>query len=83
MLEAAIALQLAPTGALLPPLPLSIVAGRRGEADERISHSPSAGRRGGKLVGVLSIRDAIAARLSESRDEVNFVRDAVIAARHL
>jgi len=38
---------------------------------------------GGKLIGVLSIRDAIAARLSETRDEVNFLRDAVIAARHL
>jgi CBS domain-containing protein len=38
---------------------------------------------GAKLVGVLSIRDAIAARLSETRDEVNFLRDAVIAARHL
>ena len=36
-----------------------------------------------QLVGVLSIRDAIAARLSETRDEVNFLRDAVIAARHL
>jgi CBS domain-containing protein len=38
---------------------------------------------GAKLVGVLSIRDAVAARLSESRDEVNFLRDAAIAARHL
>jgi len=48
--------------------------------EHHIRHLPVV--EGAKLVGVLSIRDAVAARLSESRDEVNFLRDAVIAARH-
>ncbi len=37
---------------------------------------------GGKLIGMLSIRDVIVSRLQESRSEVNVLRDAVIAARH-
>ena len=46
----------------------------------RIRHLPVVER--GKLVGMLSIRDVTAWRLQESRNEVNVLRDAVIAARH-
>ena len=45
-----------------------------------IRHLPVVDR--GKLVGMLSIRDVTAWRLQESRNEVNVLRDAVIAARH-
>ncbi len=37
---------------------------------------------GGKLIGMLSIRDVTDWRLQESRNEVNLLRDVVIAARH-
>jgi CBS domain-containing protein len=46
----------------------------------RIRHLPVVD--GGKLVGMLSIRDVMASRLQESRNEVNVLRDVVIAARH-
>ena len=46
----------------------------------RIRHLPVVDR--GKLIGMLSIRDVTAWRLQESRNEVNVLRDAVIAARH-
>ena len=46
----------------------------------RIRHLPVVER--GKLVGMLSIRDVTAWRLQELRNEVNVLRDAVIAARH-
>ncbi len=45
-----------------------------------IRHLPVVDR--GKLIGMLSIRDVTAWRLQESRNEVNVLRDAVIAARH-
>jgi CBS domain-containing protein len=45
-----------------------------------IRHLPVVER--GKLVGMLSIRDVTAWRLQESRNEVNVLRDAVIAARY-
>ncbi|MGO4869602.1 MAG: CBS domain-containing protein [Roseiarcus sp.] len=48
--------------------------------EHRVRHLPVVD--GAKLVGMLSIRDAIVARLHETRDEVNVLRDAVIAARH-
>jgi hypothetical protein len=31
---------------------------------------------------MLSMRDTVVARLKETREEVSFLRDAVIAARH-
>jgi CBS domain-containing protein len=58
----------------------SMAAAEKLMNEHHIRHLPVI--EGAKLVGVLSIRDAVAARLSESRDEVNFLRDAVIAARH-
>ena len=46
----------------------------------RIRHLPVVD--GGKLIGMLSIRDVTVWRLEESRNEVNLLRDVVIAARH-
>ena len=46
----------------------------------RIRHLPVVD--GGKLIGMLSIRDVTVWRLQESRNEVNLLRDVVIAARH-
>jgi CBS domain-containing protein len=46
----------------------------------RIRHLPVVD--GGKLIGMLSIRDVTVWRLQESRNEVNVLRDVVIAARH-
>jgi len=56
-----------------------------GEAEKlmymhRIRHLPVAD--GGNILGMLSIRDVMVWRLQESRDEVNVLRDVVIAARH-
>jgi hypothetical protein len=34
------------------------------------------------VVGMLSIRDTQALRLEESEDEINVLRDVVVAARH-
>lgn len=36
----------------------------------------------GRVVGMLSIRDTQALRLQESQDEINVLRDVVVAARH-
>ncbi len=36
----------------------------------------------GLVKGMLSLRDTLALRLQESEDEMNFLRDAVLAARH-
>lgn len=36
----------------------------------------------GRVIGMLSIRDTLAAKLRESEDEVHVLRDAVVAARH-
>lgn len=49
-------------------------------AKHRIRHLPVVD--GGKVVGMLSIRDVMAWRLRESRDEVNVLREAMIATRH-
>jgi CBS domain-containing protein len=46
----------------------------------RIRHLPVMD--GAKLVGMLSIRDIMVWRWQESRDEVNLLRDAVIASRN-
>jgi CBS domain-containing protein len=46
----------------------------------RVRHVPVMD--GAKLVGMLSIRDIMVWRWQESRDEVNVLRDAMIAARH-
>jgi CBS domain-containing protein len=48
--------------------------------DNRIRHVPAVDGR--KVVAMVSIRDALAARLMDTRAEVNILRDAVIAARH-
>jgi CBS domain-containing protein len=37
---------------------------------------------GGHVQGMLSLRDTLALRLQESEDEMNILRDAVVAARH-
>ena len=37
---------------------------------------------GGRVVGILSIRDTLATRLRESEDEIHVLRDAVVAARN-
>ena len=47
----------------------------------RIRHLPVVD--GAKLVGMLSMRDVMSWRLRESRDEVNVLRETVIATRHL
>lgn len=57
-----------------------------GEAEKlmhqrRVRHLPVVD--GDTLLGLLSIRDVTAWRLQESRNEVNVLRDAVIAARHM
>ena len=46
----------------------------------RIRHMPVMD--GARLVGMLSIRDIMVWRWQESRDEVNVLRDAMIAARN-
>ncbi len=46
----------------------------------RIRHLPVVD--GAKIVGMLSIRDVMSWRLQESRDEVNVLRETVIASRH-
>jgi CBS domain-containing protein len=46
----------------------------------RIRHLPVID--GGKVVGMLSMRDVMAWRLRDSRDEVTVLREAMIATRH-
>ena len=46
----------------------------------RIRHLPVVD--GGKIVGMLSMRDVMAWRLRDSRDEVSVLRDAMISTRH-
>lgn len=36
----------------------------------------------GRVLGILSIRDTLALRLRESEDEINVLRDVVVAARY-
>ena len=36
----------------------------------------------GRVLGLLSIRDTLALRLRESEDEINVLRDVVVAVRH-
>ncbi len=47
----------------------------------RIRHLPVVD--GATIVGMLSMRDVMALRLRDSRDEVNVLREAMIATRHL
>ncbi|MGO9004892.1 MAG: CBS domain-containing protein [Beijerinckiaceae bacterium] len=58
----------------------SMAAAEKLMSEHRIRHLPVVD--GAELVGIVAMRDAIVARLSETRDEVNILRDAVIAARH-
>jgi CBS domain-containing protein len=37
---------------------------------------------GGKVIGVLSLRDTLALRLHESEEEMNLLRDLAVAGRH-
>jgi CBS domain-containing protein len=37
---------------------------------------------GERVIGILSIRDTLALRLQETEEEVNVLRDVVVAARH-
>jgi CBS domain-containing protein len=37
---------------------------------------------GGKVIGMLSLRDTLARRLLESEEEVNLLRDLAVVARH-
>lgn len=46
----------------------------------RIRHLPVVD--GAKVIGMLSIRDVMAWRLRDSRDEVNVLRETMIATRH-
>ena len=46
----------------------------------RIRHLPIVD--GAKVIGMLSIRDVMAWRLRDSRDEVNVLRETMIATRH-
>jgi CBS domain-containing protein len=47
----------------------------------RIRHLPVVD--GGAIVGMLSMRDVMALRLRDSRDEVSVLREAMIATRHI
>ncbi|MGD0186925.1 MAG: CBS domain-containing protein [Roseiarcus sp.] len=58
----------------------SVVAAEKLMNEHRIRHLPVV--EGARLVGMLSMRDTVVARLKETREEVSFLRDAVIAARH-
>ncbi len=46
----------------------------------RIRHLPVVD--GAKVIGMLSIRDVVAWRLRDSHDEVNVLRETMIATRH-
>jgi CBS domain-containing protein len=48
--------------------------------DARVRHLPVV--EDGRTVGMLSIRDLLVWRVSAARDEINVLRDVVIAARH-
>src|SRR5262249_39050539 len=48
----------------------------------RANHSPHLPVvQDGRVMGMLSLRDTLALRLQESEDEMNLLRDAVVAAR--
>lgn len=49
--------------------------------DNRLRHLPVI--EGGKTVGMLSIRDLLVWRVNAAREEINVLRDVVIAARHV
>ncbi len=59
----------------------SMAAAQKLMNDHRIRHLAVV--EGARVVGMLSIRDTIVARLGETRDEVDVLRDAVVAAGHV
>ncbi len=62
------------------PQDMTMVEAERLMHKHRIRHLPVMD--GAKLVGMLSIRDVMVSRWQESRDEVNVLRDAMIAVRN-
>ena len=62
------------------PQDMTMVEAERLMHKHRIRHLPVMD--GLKLVGMLSIRDVMVSRWQESRDEVNVLRDAMIAVRN-
>ncbi|MGD0561660.1 MAG: CBS domain-containing protein [Roseiarcus sp.] len=59
----------------------SMAAAEKLMNDHHIRHLPVV--EGARLLGFVSIGDTIVARRGETRDEVNVLRDAVIAASHV
>jgi CBS domain-containing protein len=62
------------------PKEMTMVEAERLMHKHRIRHLPVMD--GAKLVGMLSIRDVMVWRWQEARDEVNVLRDAMIAVRN-
>lgn len=58
----------------------SMTEAERTMNDARVRHLPVV--EDGKAVGMLSIRDLMAWRVLAAREEINVLRDVVIAARH-
>ena len=62
------------------PQEMTMVEAERLMHKHRICHLPV--MNGDKLVGMLPIRDVMVRRSQEARDEVNVLRDAMIAVRN-
>jgi len=62
------------------PLDQTMLGAERLMHKHRVRHIPVMD--GAKLIGMLSIRDVMAWRLQQSREDVNVLRDAMIAVRN-